>query len=109
MVWSYVNPLNILDICDVPNPVFCLLNDNSDINLKKIQLKVLFAAFTFTKKYILKFAPEMCMRAFWIHSPVNIVNLEHTTACLNKAWAVTVQSWKSFSSWIIFWSWANND
>lgn len=49
-VWSYVNPLNILDICDVPNPVFCLLNDNSDVNLKNIQLKVLFAAITFTKK-----------------------------------------------------------
>lgn len=48
------------------------------------------------------------MRAFWIHSPVNIVYLERTTARLDKAWAVTVQSWKSFSSWIIFWAWANN-
>jgi len=73
---------DILDIFYVPNPVFCLLNDNSDINLKQIQVKMLFAGFTSAKKTILKnrFFPDMCMESFWIHSLVNIVSLEHTTA-----------------------------
>jgi len=106
--WLHVNSslADILDIFYVPNPGFCLLNDNSDINLKQIQLKMLFAGFTSAKKTILKnwFFPDMCMESFWIHSLVNIVNLEHTTARLNKAQPATVQAWNSFSSRIISWS-----
>ena len=97
--WFHVNSVlaDILDILYVPNPVFCLLNDNSDMHLKQIQFKIIFAGFT--SKQFLKtadtffFTPDMCMKSFWIHSLVNIVNLEHTAARLNKARPVTVRAW----------------
>ena len=88
--WFHVNSVlaDIVDIFYVPNPVY-LLYDNSDINLKQSQFKMIFAGFTSAKKTILKnwLTPYMslCMKSFWIHSLVNIVNLEHTTARLNKA------------------------
>lgn len=78
---------DILDIVSIPNPGFCLLNDNSNITLEQIQFKMVFAGFTSANKTILKhwFTPDMCMKSFWIHSLVSIVNLEHTTALLNTS------------------------
>lgn len=110
--WLHVNSVlaDILDIFYVPNPGFCLLNDSSGINLKQIQLRMVFSGFTSAKKTILKnwFFPDMCMKSLWIHSLVNIVNLEHTTARLNKARPETVQAWNSFSSKIISWTRVNS-
>lgn len=42
--WSHVNSVlgDVRDICFVPNPGFCLLNDNSGINLKQIQVEMVF-------------------------------------------------------------------
>ena len=109
--WFHVNSVlaDILDILYVPNPVFCLLNDNSDMHLKQILFKIIFAGFTSAKIFFFEnwFTPDMCMKSFWIHSLVNIVNIERTTARLNKARPVTVQAW-SFSSKIIFWTRDNN-
>lgn len=44
MSWSHVNSVlgDVRDICFVPNPGFCLLNDNSGINLKQIQVEMVF-------------------------------------------------------------------
>lgn len=105
--WSHVNSVlsQLLDISYFPNPALCLLNDTSDIPLKLVQCKMLFAGFTSAKKTITKhwFTPDVCMKSFWIHSLTKIVNMELTTARLNKARPATVESWKQFSLKLISW------
>ena len=40
--WNYI-------ISYAPNPGLCLLNDNSDLNIKQILNKIMFAGFTAKK------------------------------------------------------------
>ena len=62
--------------------------------------KMLFAAFTAAKKTILQqwITPDISMYKFWIGCLQKIVNMEWTTARLNKARPHTVEGWEKFSN-----------
>lgn len=82
--WTHVNSVlsDLLEIYYIPNLGFCLLNDNTDISQKQIQYEMIFAGFTSVKKTNIKhwFTHDIYRKSFWIHSLIDIVNLEHTTA-----------------------------
>lgn len=58
--------------------LFASFNDGSDIPLKQIPYKMVFAGFTSAEKTIINrwFSPDVCMKSFWVCNLVNIVNLE---------------------------------
>ncbi len=80
-------------------PSLCLLNDDSGLCISLIQKRTLFAGFTAAKNTIIQnwFTPHMCGKTYWIHSLLQIVTCECTTARINEAKPSTVDAWQCFS------------
>ncbi len=80
------------------NPSLCLLNDDSGLCISSIQNRMLFAGFTAAKKTIIQnwFTPHMCGKTYWIHSLLQIVTCECTTAWINGAKPSTIDAWQCF-------------
>ncbi len=82
-LWTHVNLvlLSLLQIDWLANPSLCL-NDYSGLCISSIQKRMLFAGFTAAKKTIVQnlFTPHMCGKIYWIHSLLQIVTCECTTA-----------------------------
>ncbi len=59
---------------------------------------MLFAGFTAAKKTIIQnwFTPHMCGKTYWIHSLLQIVTCEYTTAQINGAKPSTIDAWQCF-------------
>ncbi len=59
---------------------------------------MLFAGFTAAKKTIIQnwFTPHMCAKTYWIHSLLQIVTCEGTTARINGAKPSTIDAWQGF-------------
>ncbi len=97
-LWTHVNLvlLSLLRIDWSVNPSLCLLNDDSDLCISSIQKRMLFAGFTAAKKTIIQnwFTPHMCRETYWIHSLLQIVTCECTTARINGAKPSTVDAWQ---------------
>lgn len=100
-LWSHVNTTlsDLLHVQYAPDPCLCLLNDDSACPLSLVQKRMLFAGFTAAKKAIVKhwFEHDLHLAAFWLGALRNIVNLELTTARMNRARPNTVQSWRGMS------------
>ncbi len=82
------------------NPSLCLLNDDSGLCINSMQKRMLFAGFTAAKKTIIQnwFTPHMCGKTYWIHSLLQIVTYECTTARINGAKPLTIDAWQCFLS-----------
>ncbi len=80
------------------NPSLCLLNDDSGLCINSMQKRMLFAGFTAAKKTIIQnwFTPHMCGKTYWIHSLLQIVTYECTTARINGAKSSTIDAWQCF-------------
>ncbi len=91
---------SLLQIDWFANPSLCLLNDDSGLCISLIQKRMLFAGFTAAKKTIIQnwFTPHMCGKTYWIHSLLQIVTCECTTAQMNGAKPSTIDDWQCFSS-----------
>ncbi len=76
----------------------CLLNDDSGLCISSMQKRMLFAGFTAAKKTIIQnwFTPHMCGKTYWIHSLLQIVTYECTTARINGAKPSTIDAWQCF-------------
>ncbi len=61
---------------------------------------MLFAGFTAAKKTIIQnwFTPHMCGKTYLIHSLLQIVTCECTTARINGVKPSTIEAWQCFSS-----------
>uniref|UniRef100_A0A3B1KHZ5 Reverse transcriptase domain-containing protein n=1 Tax=Astyanax mexicanus TaxID=7994 RepID=A0A3B1KHZ5_ASTMX len=98
--WRYVNTVlsDILEIEYNFDPCLCLLNDNSNLELKMTQCKLLFSGFTAAKKTILQnwITPGLHMESFWVVNLLNIAKLECTAARLHHAKPITVETWQTF-------------
>ncbi len=88
-LWTHVNLVlsSLLQIDWLFNPNLCLLNDDSGLCISSMQKRMLFAGFTAAKKTIIQnwFTPHMCGKTYWIHSLLQIVTYECTTARINGA------------------------
>ncbi len=101
-LWTHVNLVlsSLLQINWLVNPSLCLLNDDSGLCISSMQKRMLFAGFTAAKKTIIQnwFAPHMCGKTYWIHSLLQIVTYECTTARINGAKPLTIDAWQCFLS-----------
>ncbi len=101
-LWTHVNLVlsSLLQIDWFANPSLCLLNDDSGLCISLIQKRMLFAGFTAAKKTIIQnwFTPHMYGTTYWIHSLLQIVTCECTTARINGAKPSTIEAWQCFSS-----------
>ncbi len=83
-LWMHVNLVlsSLLQIDWFVKPSLCLLNDYSGLCISSMQKRMLFAGFTAAKKTIIQnwFTPHMCGQTYWIHSLLQIVTYECTTA-----------------------------
>ncbi len=98
-LWTRVNlVLSSLRIDWSVNPSLCLLNDDSGLCISSMQKRMLFAGFTAVKKTIIQnwFTPHMCRKTYWIHSLLQIVSCECTTARVGGAKPSTVDAWQCF-------------
>ncbi len=99
-LWTHVNLvlLSLLQIDWFVNPSLCLLNDDSGLCISSMQKRMLFAGFTAVKKTIIQnwFTPHMCGKTYWIHSLLQIVTYECTTAQINGAKPLTIDAWQCF-------------
>ncbi len=99
-LWTHVNLVlsSLLQIDWLANPSLCLLNDDSGLCISSIQNRMLFAGFTAAKKTIIQnwFTPHMCGKTYWIHSLLQIVTCECTTAWINGAKPSTIDAWQCF-------------
>ncbi len=59
---------------------------------------MLFVGFTAVKKTIIQnwFMPHMCGKTYWIHSLLQIVTCECTTARVNGAKPSAIDAWQCF-------------
>ncbi len=101
-LWTHVDLVlsSLLQIYWFANPSLCLLNDDSGLCISLIQKRMLFAGFTAAKKTIIqnRFTPLMCGKTYWIHSLLQIVTCECTTAWINGAKPSTIDAWQCFFS-----------
>ncbi len=101
-LWTHVNLVlsSLLQIDWFANPSLCLLNDDSGLCISSMQKGMLFAGFTAAKKTIIQnwFTPHMCGKTNWIHSLLQIVTCECTTARVNGAKPSTIDAWRCFFS-----------
>ncbi len=99
-LWTHVNLVlsSLLQIDWLVNPSLCLLNDDSGFCISSMQKIMLFAGFTAVKKTIIQnwFTPHMCGKTYWIHSLLQIVTYECTTAQINGAKPLTINAWQCF-------------
>ncbi len=99
-LWTHVNLVlsSLLQIDRFVNPSLCLLNDDSGLCISSMQKRMLFAGFTAAKKTIIQnwFTPHMCGKIYWIHSLLQIVTYECTTARINGAKPLTIDAWQCF-------------
>ncbi len=99
-LWTHVNLVlsSLLQIDWFANPSLCLLNDDSGLCISLIQKRMLFAGFTTAKKTIIQnwFTPDMCVKTYWIHSLLQIVTCECTTAQVNGAKPSAIDAWQCF-------------
>ncbi len=99
-LWTYVNLVlsSLLQIDWLVNPSLCHLNDDSGLCISSMQKRMLFAGFTAAKKTIIQnwFTPHMCGKTYWIHTLLQIVTYECTTARLNGAKPSTIDAWQCF-------------
>ncbi len=99
-LWTHVNLVlsSLLQIDWSVNPSLCLLNDDSGLCISSMQKRMLFAGFTAAKKTIIQnwFTPHMCGKTYWIHSLLQIVTYECTTARINGAKPSTIDAWQCF-------------
>ncbi len=83
-LWTHVNLVlsSLLQIDCFANPSLCLLNDDSGLFISLIQKRRLFAGFAAAKRTIIQnwFMLHMCVKTYWIHSLLQIVTCECTTA-----------------------------
>lgn len=100
--WKYVIEMlsKFLDTTLVLDPCFCLLNDDSSLEISLRDKRLAFAGFTAAKKTILQlwFKPDISAKCYWIRSLLDIASLEETTAQLNNASLSTVNAWKELCS-----------
>lgn len=100
--WKYVIEMlsKFLDTTLVLDPCFCLLNDDSSLDLSLREKRLVFAGFTAAKKTIFQlwFKPDISAKCYWIRSLLDIASLEETTARLNNASLSTVNAWKDLCS-----------
>ncbi len=98
-LWTHVNLVlsSLLRIDWSVNPSLCLLDD-SGLCISSMQKRMLFAGFTAAKKTIIQnwFTPHMCRKTYWIHSLLQIVSCECTTARVGGARPSTVDAWQCF-------------
>ncbi len=92
--------LSLLQIDWFVNPSLCLLHDDSGLCISSMQKRMLFGGFTAAKKTIIQnwFTPHMCGKIYWIHSLLQIVTYECTTAQINRAKPLTIDAWHCFLS-----------
>ncbi len=99
-LWTHVNLVlsSLIQIDWLVNPSLCLLNDDSGLCISSMQKRMLFAGFTAAKKTIIQnwFTPHMCRKTYWIHSLLQIVIYECTTARVNGAKPSTIDAWQCF-------------
>ncbi len=99
-LWTHVNLVlsSLLRIDWSVNPSLCLLNDDSSLCISSMQKRMLFAGFTAVKMTIIQnwFTPHMCGKTYWIHSLLQIVTYECTTARINRAKPSTIDAWQCF-------------
>ncbi len=99
-LWTHVNLVlsSLLRIDWLVNPSLCLLNDDSGLCISSMQKRMLFAGFTAVKKTIIQnwFTPHMCGKTYWIHSLLQIVTYECTTARINGVKPSTTDAWQCF-------------
>ncbi len=99
-LWTHVNLVlsSLLQIDWLVNPSLCLLNDDSGLCISSMQKRMLFAGFTAAKKTIIQnwFTQHMCGKTYWIHSLLQIVTYECTTARINGAKPLTIDAWQCF-------------
>ncbi len=104
---------SLLQIDWLVNPSLCLLNDDSVLCISSMQKRMLFTGFTAAKKTIIQnwFTPHMCGKTYWIHSLLQIVTYECTTARINGAKPSTIDAWQCFlldirdciKEWLVLW------
>ncbi len=65
-----------------------------------MQKRMLFAGFTAAKNTVIQnwFTLHMCGKTNWIHSLLQIVTYECTTARINGAKPLTIDAWQCFLS-----------
>ncbi len=75
-----------------------MIQNNSGLCISSIQKRMLFAGFTAAKKTIIQnwFTPHMCGKTYRIHSLLQIVAYECTTAWINGAKPSTIDAWQCF-------------
>ncbi len=99
-LWTHVNLVlsSLLQIDWLVNRSLCLRNDDSGLCISSMQKRMLFAGFTAVKKTIIqnRFTPHMCGKTYWIHSLLQIVTYECTTARINGAKPSTIDAWQCF-------------
>ncbi len=99
-LWTHVNLVlsSLLRIDWSVNPSLCLLNDDSGLCISSMQKRMLFAVFTAVKKTIIQnwFTPHMCRKTYWVHSLLQIVTCECTTARVGGARPSTIDAWQCF-------------
>ncbi len=99
-LWTHVNLVlsSLLRIDWSVNPSLCLLNDDSGLCISSMQKRMLFAGFTAAKKTIIQnwFTPHMFGKTYWIHSLLQIVTCECTTARVGGARPSTIDAWQCF-------------
>ncbi len=99
-LWTHVNLVlsSLLQVDCFANPSLCLHNDGSGPSISLIWRRVLFAGFAAKKKTIMQnwFMPHMCGKTYWIHSLLQIVTCECTTARINGTKPSTIDAWPCF-------------
>ncbi len=99
-LWTHVNLVlsSLLQIDWSVNPSLCLLNDDSGLCISSMQKRILFAGFTAVKKTIIQnwFTPHMCRKTYWIHSLLQIVTYECTTARVGGVRPSTIDAWQCY-------------
>ncbi len=79
-LWTHVNLVlsSSLQTDCFANPSLCLLNDDSGLFISLTQKRRLFAGFAAAKRTRIQnwCTPHMCGKTYWIHSLLQVVNVQ---------------------------------